>query len=110
MNYDLIGFSSGIYAFSMHRKIKKLIKKIGNGNGKRVFLISTSGDQMVRSITEGLERSLKRRISNLLENLIAREPTIPGCFLGKKGINANRPNSEDIEKTKEFARDIIEKL
>lgn len=110
MSYDLIGLSSGIYAFGMHRKIKKLIKKIGNGNGKKVFLVSTSADPTGSRYHKGIKKLLEKKNFKLIGEFNCPGAYYPLLLFGKKGINTGRPNSEDIEKAKEFAREIIEKL
>jgi len=109
MNYDLIGLSSGIYAFSMDRKIKKLLKKIGNGNGKKVFLISTSADPNGSKYHKGVKKLLQKKNFKLVGEFNCPGAYYPLILFGKK-LNANRPNSEDLEKAKEFAKEIVEKL
>ncbi|WP_068347620.1 flavodoxin domain-containing protein [Kosmotoga arenicorallina] len=109
LNYDLIGLGSGIYAFGMHGKIKKLLKKSGNGNGKKVFLISTSGDPNGSKYHKGVKKILEKKNFKLVGEFNCPGAYYPWLLFGKKGINADRPNSEDIEKAKEFAREIMEK-
>jgi len=42
-NYDLIGFGSGIYAFSHHKPLFEFLKKLNNIPKKKAFIFSTSG-------------------------------------------------------------------
>ncbi|MCK4255841.1 flavodoxin, partial [candidate division WOR-3 bacterium] len=41
--YDLLGFGSGIYFGKHHKSLLKLVDKLPNLKGRKVFVFSTSG-------------------------------------------------------------------
>jgi len=103
-NYDLIGFGSGIYAFSHHRSLFKFLKKLNNIQKKKTFIFSTSGAPNGIIFHKKLRKEL---IKNGFE--IIGEFNCPGFdtfdpFKIFGGINKGRPNESDIQKAKEFAK------
>jgi flavodoxin len=103
--YDLIGFGSGIYFLKFHKTLLQFIAGLSTVAGKRAFVFSTSGDG-------GTERH-----AALKEQLMNRGFSIVGDFACKGwntwgplklvgGINKGRPNEEDLEHARVFARKI----
>jgi len=101
--YDLIGFGSGIYFMKHHKTLLQFVESLPAVTGKRVFVFSTSGEG-------GSERH-----AALKEMLVDRGFSIVGEFSCKGwdtfgpmkligGINKGRPNEEDLEEARVFAR------
>ncbi|MFT9497353.1 flavodoxin family protein [Anaerosolibacter sp.] len=105
-DYDLIGFGSGIYNGKNHQSIFNLIDGLKVQNHKHAFIFSTSTIPV-----KVMHKSLK-------ESLIAKEFHIVGEFYCKGfmnysftkflgGLNKGRPNDRDLEKARNFARNLI---
>jgi len=107
VNYDLIGFGSGIYMFRHHRTILKFARNLPEMSDKKAFIFSTSGDP------EGLKFHQKlRKILAEKHCAITGEFNCPGldCFGPFKltgGLNQGRPNEKDIAKAMAFAENLI---
>lgn len=102
LNYDVIGFGSGIYASKFHKKIYKFIEKMSCEN-RPVFTFCTSGSGEIEK---------KHLISEKLSEKgckVIGEFSCPGEFspfgfnLDKKG----HPNEKDMENARIFAKDIL---
>lgn len=59
MDYDIIGFASGIYAGDFHKSIRSAIKSISL-EGKKVFLVYTCG-MRYRDHAKHIKRSLQEK-------------------------------------------------
>jgi flavodoxin len=106
--YDLIGFGSGIYGGKFHKTLLQFVKGLPAVTGKQSFIFSTRG------AGEG------RGHAALKEMLVDRGFSIAGEFSCKGwdtvgplklfgGINKGRPNAEDVEDARVFARGLKEK-
>ena len=110
VEYDIIGFGSGIYNGEHHKTLLELSNSIEVQNHKKAFVFSTS--------TVGL-KSLHKNLNKIL---IDKGFDIVGEFSCKGfmnysftkflfgGINKGRPNHSDFEEAKNFARKLIEQL
>jgi flavodoxin len=107
--YDLIGFGSGIYFMKHHKTLLQFVETLLAVTGRRAFIFSTSGEGGI-----GKHAALK-------EKLVYREFSIEGEFSCKGwdtfgpmkligGINKGRPNAEDLEKARVFARGLKSKI
>jgi flavodoxin len=104
LEYDLIGFGSGIYGAEHHKHLLDLADGLPQVTDRKAFIFSTSSN---------LE-PLSKNHSSLREKLRSRgyvivdEFTCAGFntnsfmrYLG--GMNKGRPNAEDLMHAKEFA-------
>jgi flavodoxin len=101
--YDLIGFGSGIYFMKHHKTLLRFDETLPEFTGKRAFIFSTSGEGRT-----GLHAALR-------ELLVDRGFSIAGEFSCEGwdtfgpmkligGINKGRPDAEDLEAARVFAR------
>jgi len=111
--YDLIGFGSGIYYVKHHSSLLGLIDKLPTLKNKKAFIFSTSGLRKIRFFHE-CDKALKRNLLDKGFDIIG-EFSCPGFdtngllkFIG--GIRKDRPNKKDLEKARNFARDLSKKL
>ena len=111
--YDLIGFGSGIYYVKHHSSLLGLIDKLPTLKNKKAFIFYTSGLRKIRFFHE-CNKALKRKLSDKGFDIIG-EFSCPGFdtngplkFIG--GIRKDRPNKKDLEKARNFAKDLAEKL
>jgi flavodoxin len=110
VNYDLIGFGSGIYGGEHDKSLLDLVDKLEVQNNKKAFIFSTS---MIRM-------SLMHK--TLRDRLIKKGFVIIGEFHCKGftdysilkylfgGINKGRPNKKDLKKAEDFAGRMKEKI
>ncbi len=108
-NYDLIGFGSGIYIWKHHLLLLHLADNLPEMN-KNCFIFSTSGDknQNMQKWHKPLREKLIQKGFKVLDefNCLGWDTIGPLKFFG--GMNKGRPNEEDLNKAKEFARKLIE--
>jgi flavodoxin len=106
--YDLIGFGSGIYYMKFHKTLLEFVGVLPIVTEKRAFIFSTSGDG-------GIQRH-----AALKEQLVNRGFSIVGDFSCNGwdtwgplklvgGTNKGRPNEEDLQEARVFARGLKEK-
>ena len=110
INYDLIGFGSGIYNQKHHQRIFDFITKLPTQNHKKAFIFSTN--------TFGLKKLNEPLKSKLVEKgfTIVGEFSCPGFInygLIKYlfgGLNKNRPNNNDLINVQEFSKKMLSNL
>ncbi len=115
--YDLIGFGSGIYFGKHHKSLFKLIDKLPNLKDKKVFIFSTSGmsnaGNFIHNIRHRvshfhipLKKKLLKKGFNIIGEFDCRGFEIVGPFKLIGGICKGRPNENDLENAKSFAKEL----
>jgi len=113
--YDLIGFGSGIYFGQHDKSLLKLIDKLPDLKGKRVFIFSTSGvsnaGNFIHNIRHRishfhvpLRKKLIKKGLNIIGEFTCRGFDTAGPFKLIGGISKGRPNEKDLQKARDFAR------
>ena len=103
INYDLIGFGSGIYFGRHHQDILDLAEKIPPTAGQRVFIFSTAGLPQLKFIWHrALRNILKKKGFKIVGEFSCAGHDEVGPLKMIGGINKGRPNKNDIEKAKQF--------
>ncbi len=108
LKYDLIGFSSGIYYHKHHKSLLDLIDRLPYLKDKKAFIFSTSGIKNILFIND-YNKLLKKKLSekfNIIGEFSCRGFHAYGPFKYIGGINKGRPNEKDLEKAKDFVRDL----
>jgi len=105
-NYDLIGFGSGIFYGKFHKGIIEFIENITALPNKKAFIFSTSG-QGKEDYNNSIEDKLKEKGFKILGSFACKGFDTFGPFKLIGGIAKGRPNEEDFQKAKAFAREII---
>jgi flavodoxin len=106
--YDLIGFGSGIYDHHFHQALLHFVETLPTVTEKQAFVFSTCGVGGTR------------RHAAFKELLASRGFLVVGDFSCKGwdtnsffklfgGINKGRPNEEDLEEARVFARGLKDK-
>lgn len=114
--YDLVGFGSGIYDATFHPSLLELADRLPRVDNKRAFLFSTYGAPAVAAGGKFVQNNH----SLMREKLLAKGYTVSGEFgcagwntnLFLKyfgGLNKGRPDVDDLERAKEFARNLVER-
>ncbi|MEA3429708.1 MAG: flavodoxin family protein [Nanoarchaeota archaeon] len=102
---DMIGFASGINAFDFEKPIKEFVTKLKSSD-KKVFIISTSASGKT-SYHSKFKKILTNKSFNLVGEFTCKGFTKWGPFKLIGGIAKDRPNEEDFDKAKEFAKSIF---
>ena len=108
--YDLIGFGSGIYFGKHHKSLLSFVDELPALKNKKAFTFHTSGLRKIRFFHE-CDKPLKRKLLEKGFNVIG-EFSCPGFdtnglvkFIG--GIRKGRPNKKDLEKARNFAKNLV---
>ncbi|MGZ4926499.1 MAG: flavodoxin family protein [Halobacteriota archaeon] len=106
--YDLIGFGSGIFYGKFYKTLLQFAEGLPTGTGERAFIFSTSGDGKIENHAAFKELLVSRRFSVVGDfSCKAWDTWGPLKLFG--GINKGRPNEEDLEEARVFARGLKEK-
>ena len=112
-DYDLIGFGSGVYFGKHHENLLRFVDRLPILKNKKVFIFSTSG--MRNGITQQphggdfnkpLSEKLLEKGFDIIGEFSCRgfDTVWPFKLIG--GISKGRPNKEDLEKARKFARSL----
>ena len=116
VEYDLVGFGSGIYSATFDPSVLDLADRLQNAAGKKAFLFSTYGAPGFVANREFIEKNHRQ----IREKLQSKGFTIIGEF-GCAGWNTNsflryfgglnkgRPDANDLQNAEAFAREMKEK-
>ena len=115
--YDLIGFGSGIYFGQHHKSLLKLVNKFSNLKEKKAFIFSTSGMSNIGNFIHNIRHRISHFHTPLRKELINKNFDIIGEFNCRgldtvgpfkfiKGINKNRSNENDLEKARNFTKNL----
>lgn len=107
LNYDLIGFGSGIYMWKHHKLLLKFVDSLKPANGKKVFIFSTSGAPGGKKQHKKLREELIKKEFNIVGefNCLGWDTVGPLKWIG--GTNKGKPDEQDIENAKNFAKELI---
>jgi flavodoxin len=114
-DHDLVGFGSGIYNGTHHKKLLELADNLPQTDGKKVFLFSTDG--MPRGLVKNkatLMNKMYKDHTALRQRLQSKGYVVFGEFncagfdtygfwklFG--GLNKGRPDAQDLAQAAEFA-------
>jgi flavodoxin len=101
--YDLIGFGSGIYFMKHHRTLLKFVEMLPKMTEKRAFIFSTSGEGG-RWRHDALKDLLVNRGFSIVGEFSCKGWDTFGPMQLIGGINKGRPNEDDLEEARVFAR------
>lgn len=109
-SYDCIGFGSGIYDGKHHKSIFSLIEKLPQQKEKSAFIFSTA-TIIYMKMHKDLKNALTEKGFTIVDEYMGKgfiNYSITKYFFG--GLNKGRPNENDLEKAKEFAQNLLEKV
>jgi flavodoxin len=106
--YDLIGFGSGIYYMKFHKTLLEFVGALPIVTGKRAFIFSTSGDGGIQSHA-ALKEQLVNRGFSIVGDFSCNGWDTWGPLKLVGGTNKGRPNEEDLQEARVFARGLKEK-
>jgi flavodoxin len=106
--YDLVGFGSGIYFGKHHKTLLGFVDTLPPVTQKRAFVFSTSGDGKIKHHAALKEQLVKKGFMVVDEFCCQGWDTVgPLKLFG--GINKGRPNENDLEGARAFARELKNK-
>lgn len=103
LDYDLIGFGTGIYNRKHNQSLLKLVNDLDIQKDKKVFVFSTSTVK-VKSMHEALNKLLTEKAFNIVGQFQCKDFMNYGFtkhLFG--GLNKGRPNDSDFLKVINFA-------
>lgn len=106
MEYDLIGFGSGIYYSKLHKNIMNIIERLPEVKNKKAFVFSTSGLGK-NSFNDVACKKLNEKGYEVLESFSCKGIDTFGPLKIIGGINKGRPKEIDIKRAKAFAKGLI---
>jgi flavodoxin len=120
VEYDLVGFGSGIYGGKHHKRLLDLADRLPDVADGQAFLFSTCGVPAFAAEGGHVEDYMQESHAALREKLRSKGYPIIGEFncVGWNtnsflklfgGINKGRPNAADLKRAKVFAREVRQK-
>lgn len=103
--YDCIGFASGIYGFEFQKAVVEFARQYLPA-GKPVFFVCTYGG-MKGSGTKAAARIAAEKGCPVLGEFACRGYDTFGPFKLVGGIAKGHPNAQDLEKARQFCREIL---
>jgi flavodoxin len=101
--FDLIGFGSGIYFMKHHKSILQFVGMLPNITGKQAFVFSTSG-KGGNERHKSLKELLVNRGFSIVDEFSCKGWDTFGPMKLIGGINKGRPDENDLEGARVFAR------
>ena len=113
LDYDLVGFGSGIYDAKHHRTLIDLADNLPQVTDKKAFLFSTSammGKDKVAKDHSTLREKLESKGYMIVDEFACKGFNTNSFLKYTGGMNKGRPNDEDLRNAEEFARNILQNL
>jgi flavodoxin len=106
--YDLIGFGSGIYGGKFHKTLIQFVGALPTVTEKQAFVFSTCGIRGTQWHA-AFKELLANRGFSVVGEFSCKGWNTNAFFKLFGGINKGRPNEEDLEEAREFARGLKDK-
>ena len=106
--YDLIGFGSGIYGGKFHKTLLQFVEGLPTFTGEQAFIFSTRGGREGHG-PAALKQMLVNGGFSITGEFSCKGWDTVGPLKLFGGINKGRPNAEDAEDARVFARGLKEK-
>lgn len=110
INYDVVGFGAGIDSGHHYQELLDLAKEIPTVHDSKSFIFSTSavmGDKKVWKDHTALRNILLSKGYSIIDEFSCKGFNTNSFLKFFGGMNKGRPNEEDLEEAKEFARRLI---
>ena len=110
LNYDLVGFGSGIYDAKHHKFLFDLAEKLPKISEKKAFLFSTAGMTGTQKVTNDhskLRSKLQDKGYNIVGDFGCKGFNTNSFLKYFGGMNKGRPNANDLGRAEEFAQNFL---
>lgn len=113
LDYEVIGFGTGIYFCKPHQKIHSLLDRLPNFTKQKSFLFATSGiknNKYIHNIVNKIIFKIEEKGLDVIDWLSVKgwDTFGPAAIIG--GINRGHPNLTDFYHTELFANSVLSKL
>ncbi len=105
VDYDLIGFGSGIYSDKHHQSLLDLVDRLPDLKEKRVFVFSTAAIVIPKS-HKTIKQKLQEKKAIIVDEFACRGLNKNSFMKYLGGMNKGRPNEDDFTKAEDFANRI----
>lgn len=106
--YDVVGFGSGIFASSHHRRLRQYVEHLPPVDGTRAFVFTTAGMGRAQSLPwqRSLESVLRDKGYDVVGSFACRgfDTWLPLRLVG--GLNKGHPDARDLTRAHTFAERI----
>ncbi|HSV32156.1 MAG TPA: flavodoxin family protein [Atribacteraceae bacterium] len=106
--FDLVGFGSGIFIGKHHKRILELSRRLSE-NPLKAFIFSTSGWGKAGISHKALRKNLEEHGFSVIGDFACKGYDTYGPLKLVGGINKNRPNKQDLNDAREFARSLLKR-
>ena len=109
IEYDIVGFGSGIYDATHHKAIHNLADKLPEVTNKKAFIFSTSGVTWKSKVVKDhskLREKLQSKGYLILDEFQCKGFNTNSFLKYFGGMNKDKPNAEDLENAEEFAQNL----
>ncbi len=107
-DYDIVGFGSGIYYGTHHRRLRDFVEHLPEVHGTRAFVFTTAGQGRAQSLPwqRSLETMLRDKGYDVVGSFACSglDTWLPLGLLG--GVNKGHPDAVDLTHAHEFAEAI----
>ena len=112
LEYDLVGFGSGIYYMTVEARLRNLIRRLPAVDHIRAFTFFTSGARKVPLLdyNKPVRKHLESKGFEVIGSFSCRGFDTLGPFGFIGGINRGRPNGQDLDRAAAFAAHLRKKV
>jgi flavodoxin len=110
LDYDLVGFGSGIYGAKHHRLLLDLADGLPPVTDRKAFIFSTSaimGRDKVAADHGPLRDRLRSKGYTVVDEFACKGYNTNSFLRYVGGMNKGRPNEQDLGNAEAFARDLL---
>jgi flavodoxin len=107
LDYDLIGFGSGIYYGKANKEFIEFIKNLPLVKKRKAFVFTTSGKENPK-YTDELRELVVEHGFEVIGKFSCKAFDVWGPLKLIGGINKGRPNAGDLEKAEKFIKELTE--
>jgi len=110
VQYDLVGFGSGIYDGMHHRALLAFADSLPEARGRKAFLFSTSAivnSDKVDKDHSAIRTRLQSKGYVILDEFACRGFNTNSFLKVLGGMNKGRPNAMDLADAEDFARSLL---
>lgn len=108
LDYDLIGFGSGIYYGKPNKELLEFIDELPPVKSRKAFIFTTSGKGSL-NYTSTLAKKVSLHGFKVVGEFSCKGFDVWGPLRLIGGINKGRPNAADINAAEIFAKEVLEK-
>lgn len=113
LNYDFVGFGSGIYFGRFHASVRKWIDRVPDASvpHRKAFVFSTEGLPALGWLWHrSLKSSLSRKGFEIIGEFHCSGYDTVGPLLLLGGLNRRHPDNRDLENAASFAQQLLAKM